>query len=185
MERRLCCQYSPQQAFVNEIIKIQQSLRSSFPYIAITPQEGLHITLFDFLAPLVTYQRPTLELFEERKNEYLTCLEGLFIQQKPITVQFTKLVYSPNAVYLQGIDDGSFQRLRDNMLSKIKLEDGTKQPPKIIHCTIGRFSTALLPEPRFEKIVDIAAVVSNFRLIRELETPMRRYEIIREYNLLQ
>lgn len=153
----------------------------------LTPPGTLHITLMDWIAPLVDYGEDKETLFQKHFGEYDEILTALTAHQKPITVHLDTVKATPGAIILTGEDDGSFQRIRDGFLSKVVLLPGTKQPPTIIHSSLARYTV----EQDIDPIADFVAgsslsfdhTVTHFRLVQELIAPQLEYNLIKEYPL--
>lgn len=157
------------------------------PGVWFAPKETLHITLMDWLAPLVDYGEDKDQLFRKIKQDYdkvlMECLEGI----GDIEITFDELRVSPSAIFMVGHDVGQFKTIRDNFMSKVELLPVTKVPPSIIHFSIARFSReldfAFVEDWVKKEKLTIKQVVSNFRLVRENEVPMIGYEAIKSYQL--
>lgn len=151
------------------------------------PTETLHVTLMDWLAPLVKYEIPTAELFAKYYPQYHKALEEILKNQKPISIRFNEIKVSPKAIFIQGEDDGTYEKIRNNFLRQITLLPETKQPPRIIHSTIACFTDEINLESLNKFIsslsVDFVETINNFRLVNETETPMQKYNILKEYHL--
>jgi hypothetical protein len=171
-----------------QIDDIQTRLNERFPgAIWIAPRDSLHITLMDWLAPLVDYGEDKDELFHSIENRYIEVLAEALEGQRPIQVTFDTIEVYPAAIIAKGHDDGSYQRIRESFLEKVELLPGTKQPPKIIHATICKFL----------KKIDVSEVedfvrqeplrfqeeVSDFRLARESQIFMLTHEVLRRFTL--
>lgn len=152
-----------------------------------TPPETLHITLMDWLAPLVEYPEDKDLLFERLFASYDAAFTEVLKVHRPIRVRFDMLKVTPNAIILIGHDMGEFQSIREGFLRKIELLPKTKQPPAIIHTTIARFRKEQDLQPIIEFVnglgVSFEHVVTHFRLVREVIVPQLEYEFIKEYPL--
>ncbi|HJQ08208.1 MAG TPA: hypothetical protein VJ836_01860 [Candidatus Saccharimonadales bacterium] len=154
----------------------------------LTPSGTLHITLMDWIAPLVDYGEAKDKLFKKYFAEYDEALTDLTAHEKPITVHFDMVKATPGAIILTGEDDGSFQRIRDGFLGKAALLPGTKQPPTIIHSSLARYTAEqdLGPIAEFvanNNIVSFDHTVTHFRLVQEHIAPQLNYTLIKEYSL--
>lgn len=152
------------------------------------PGSSLHITLMDWVAPLVRYERDWDTLFKEIFPLYDKMLSELTNKTYAYNVTFDTIKVSPAAIFVQGHDDGQFQSLRDGFTNEIDLIPGTKQPPKIVHCTIARFD-AEVNVSEIREFVESMSVrfeqpISGFRLIHEVEMPMLSYDVLKTYPLL-
>ena len=179
---------APDEAGRQKIVEVQQRVSQNFgDTVWSAPAEALHITLMDWIAPLVDYGQDKDELFEELFAHYDTALEQVLEGQAPIEVYFDTLKVTPDAIILIGRDDGSFQRIRSQFLERIELREGTKRPPQIIHSTIMRFQK----EQPLQPIIDFVAQeqlsfrlsVRTVRLVKEGVLPQLEYEVVKEYVL--
>lgn len=153
----------------------------------LTPPETLHITLLDWLAPLVDYKADKGQLFEELFSSYDKALAQILNNIGGIEVAFNKLQASPGAIFIQGSDDGQFNAIRNEFTSRINLLPGTKQPPSIIHFTAARFIKEIELEPLRKLLatqpVYFKQTINQFRLVRETKIPMLEYEVVKQYKL--
>lgn len=171
-----------------KIVAFQQELRNKFNEgIWAVPSASLHITLMDWLAPLVDYTKDKDELFEELLPEYEKVLENILKNTRSFKISFSEVEVGEGAIFMKGQDQGQVDTIRNQFIEKIALLPGTKQPPKIIHFTLARFTKELPLEPIGEFVKDYSLLleqeVDSFRLVRESVTPMLQFEIIKEYFL--
>jgi 2'-5' RNA ligase len=167
---------------------LQSRLKDLFgETIWIVPVESLHITLMDWIAPLVDYGQDKDEIFQEIFAEYESTLEGILKEISEIPVTFSDIHVSSGGVYLTGTDQGQFATIRDRFLEHVDLIAGTKQPPSIIHVTIARFMKAVDLKPIQDTIAQesmtFSQPISSFVLVRETKIPMLEREIIKTYTL--
>jgi 2'-5' RNA ligase len=178
----------PSSANGQKVAELQAKLAAQFgDGLWLTPPTTLHITLMDWIAPLVEYGTDKETLFNNVFPEYDEVLSEILQEQPPITVHFDTLKVTPGAIILIGHDDGSFKRIRDNFLKRINLIADTKKPPTIIHSTIARYKTEQDLRPLVDFVADQELVfdcaVSLFRLVQERVTPMLEYNLLKEYHL--
>jgi hypothetical protein len=173
-----------------EIEKLQNKFATEFPDIIwSTPPETLHVTLMDWLAPLVDYTADKDVLFDDLFPVYDEALSRILKEGAPIHLVFNRLIVSPSAIAIVADENSTkiINDIRQHFLSEIKLLPNTKQPPNIVHCTIARFTG----EVAVDDIGGIAEslaflfdeVVDCFQLIRETQVPMKKYSIIKRYPL--
>jgi hypothetical protein len=171
-----------------QIARLQQKLIRTFPdAFWAAPPESLHITLLDLLTPVTTYDDDPDILYKELKDDYTQALITALQDQTAITVSFDQVKLFPAALIVEGHDNGSFKRLRDNFIKQVTLLPGTKLPPTIIHSTIGKFlkslpldvvSAALSGEQLVFK-----EVIREFRLVRETRVFMLEHQILEQFPL--
>jgi len=181
-------EFSPANA--RQVHRLIQDIQAKFgDAVFCMPEASLHITLLDWVAPLVDYggQNKT-ELFERVRPSYDNVLAQVIAACGPITVQFDELHVAPTTIYMTGHDRGQFQRIRDEFLDKAELLPGTKLPPKIIHSSLARFIRPidLAPVQEFiaAKSINITQKVTNFRLVHSTREPMLEFEILKRYKVL-
>lgn len=152
------------------------------------PSQSLHITLLDWIAPLVDYGGQDKKvLFEKIKDKYDEALSGIIGDTQPITVSFTEIKVFPSTIIVLGHDDGQFQKIRDKFLEAVELLPGTKLPPNIIHSSIIRF-TGEIPIKDVEQFVaqctvNFTQIIDSFRLVHSTREPMLEFEVLKEYKL--
>lgn len=154
-----------------------------------TPVDALHITLLDWLAPLVEYGENKDLLFEKIQSEYSSVLSSILTTIEPIDVTFNQLLVSPSAIAVVGDEESTqrFNAIRQRFLAEINLLLETKQPPTIVHSTIIRFVGEIaLTDVR--KVADgltfsFVEQVDEFQLVRETRLPMLDYTAIESYPL--
>lgn len=167
---------------------LQQKFSDQFGEAIYIPEpETLHITLMDWLAPLVDYGRNKDELFGEIYAEYDKTLEESIAGINPITVTFNKIGVGREAIFLIGEDRGQYQAIRNRFLDKVILLPNTKKPPQIIHTTIARYLQPLdlAPIQDFGAAQSIAFqhITDMFRLLRTVDTEMEAKELLKVYGL--
>ncbi len=156
--------------------------------VFVMPKTSLHITLLDWVAPLVDYNgQDKEEIYKSIKMDYDAALSSIVSKIPPIEVHFTEVRVYPTTIILLGYDNGQFQQIRDKFTSTVELIPDTKQPPTIIHSSIARFKQAI-PVSEVEaflapKHIDIVQTVNNFRLVHTIKEPMLDFEVIKNYQL--
>lgn len=172
-----------------EIAFVQRELSSKIGSpIWNTPLPTLHITLLDWLAPLVDYGRDKTEIFQEIFVQYDRVIAESIKSIGPIAVKFNQLKAGPSAVWIEGTDSGQFQQIRKEFLDGVNLLPNTKLPPQIIHSTIARYKE----ETELSTVQEVVAglncsfvqEISAFRLIKETVDPMLEFETIKTYPLV-
>jgi hypothetical protein len=146
---------------------------------------ALHITLFDWVAPLIDFGQDKHRMFEQLQPAYDQALEAILAAEKPITVVFDQLKASPNTIYIEGRDDGTFKRIRDRFIEMVELPEGAKQPPAIVHSSLARFVKPIdLEEARTflaTKQISFTEEVRNFRLLHAVNEPPLHLEVLKNY----
>lgn len=171
-----------------KIVELQNKFIKRFGDVFWVPEpDWLHITLMDWIAPLVDYGKDKDEIFLETFDEYDTALSESLIGIAPINVRFGTIGVSPEAIFLRGRDNGQYQQIRQHFIENIELLPNTKRPPQIVHTTILRFTK----EVELRPIQDFAAkqtisfehITHSFRLQRARYSDVEEKEIIKVYQL--
>lgn len=168
---------------------LTQSLRDEFgDALYCMTRPSLHITLLDWIAPLVDYDgRDKAELFAQIQPSYDRAMTDIMAGVGPISVHFDTIRVAPSTIFAMGHDDGQFQHIRDEFVQKVDLLPGTKMPPQIIHSSLIRFTEAIELEPIAEYIkaqkIDFVQDVTSFRLVHTRQEPMLDFEVLKRYEL--
>jgi hypothetical protein len=167
---------------------LQEKLENTFGDIIWSlPAKSLHITLMDWVAPLVDYDQDKDRLFREIFDKYDQTFRETTQGVHLIRVTFSEVHVSSGGIYITGTDEGQFDYIRNNFLEKIELLPGTKRPPSIIHTTIARFTSATNLKPIQEfiggELIQFEQLIDEFVLVRETKIPMLKHEIIETYPL--
>jgi len=170
------------------IADVQIKLDKRLPGVLwLAPLESLHITLFDWIAPLIDYGKSKEELFQLIHADYDQAMIDTLKKYDPIKIKFNELEVSQNAVILKGQDSGEYEKIRNQLLERMDLLPGTKLPPKIIHTSIARYKNSVpideITSATKDIPVDINHLTSNFRLVKETLDPMLRFEVLKRYAL--
>lgn len=150
------------------------------------PNNALHITLCEIIQPK-EYTSDKQLLYEQHADEYINTTAKILAEFKPIRVTFDTIEVSPQAIIVRGTDDGSFQNIRKELVDRLPLPGETKMPPDIIHSSIARFRKEI-PLSDVEKVtkrysIQVNEEVKEFRLIKNLVTPLLKYETVHAYSL--
>jgi hypothetical protein len=150
------------------------------------PLSRLHVTLLDWIAPLVDYNGENKDtLFNNLRTSYDAAMAQAIGERLPITVRFSEICVSPSTIYIRGYDDGTFDRIRHDFVSQVELLPGTKRPPSIIHSSLARFTGEVelnaVEEFLNEKTINFDEKVSEFRLIKSEREPMSDYKVLKSY----
>lgn len=152
------------------------------------PKASLHITLLDWIAPLVDYDGGDKDkLFTKIQRSYDRAISEVLSSVAPITVHFGVVKASPTTIYVVGHDHGEFQKIREQFLEKVELLPGTKPPPQIVHTSLARFIEPIelgkVNTLLASKKLDITQTVTSFRLIHAIREPNLEFEILKRYKL--
>lgn len=172
-----------------QIKMIQQSAQEVFAGdLWITPAGSLHITLLDWLAPLVDYHEDKDMLFGNIRTSCDKALDDILNDVAKQSVVFNRLLVSPSAIAIVADNAAPhFNKIRQAFLSHVNLPPNTKQPPTIVHATIARF-TGDFDAKKAEHFmqqnnISISETINNFRLVRETKLPMLDYAVLKTYPL--
>lgn len=153
----------------------------------LTPIDSLHITLLDWIAPLVDYGTDKTKLFQEHFDTYDTALKNALRATGPISLRFDTIKATPGAIIVTASDTTHFASIRQHVLEEVSLIEGTKQPPQITHSTIARYTRAIPLEQvtrlTEEHRVNFTCDIDHFRLIHEKVAPQLEYELLKEYSV--
>lgn len=172
-----------------EIEKLQHAFQEHFgENIWAAPPETLHITLLDWLAPLVSYEKDKDALFNELLETYEQALKSALADTSVQNIVFNRLIISPGAITITADTAAdAFNHVRNDFLARAELLPGTKMPPNIVHSTILRFvgEIAMSDVENFANTqqFEIYNTIETFRLVRETRLPMLEYSVIKEYSL--
>lgn len=153
-----------------------------------TGRDSLHITLLDWIAPLVDYgSQDKAKLFNQIYDQYDATIEAITANMHKFEVTFDTIQVSPSTVYISGHDNGEFAQIRNRFLETTELLPDTKLPPTIIHSSLARFTD----EIDFSKVesfvsklsIDFKQTINNFRLVHSHREPMLEFEVIKNYSL--
>lgn len=152
--------------------------------------ESLHITLLDWIAPLVEYDEPDkAKLFDQVKSEYDQAMTTALSTVQPFTVTFNQIHISPTTIYITAEDSGQFQEIRQTFLDNASLLPGTKLPPTIIHSSLARFTKPIkldiVKDFLAGKTLDVTQTVDSFRLVHTAREPMLEYTVLKTYTIGQ
>ncbi|MEK7649990.1 MAG: hypothetical protein AAB367_03495 [Patescibacteria group bacterium] len=152
-----------------------------------TPPQTFHITLLDWIAPLVDYGREKEQVFQEIFLSYDKALQDILAKEKPFTIDFSEIRVSEGAIILFGHDNGTFQRMRKAFTDVITLIPGTKPPAQIVHSTVCRYQKEVDLSPIQEFVakqqIQIIQPINEFRLIHETTVPMLEFEVVKIYKV--
>ena len=170
------------------IKSMQQQLRVMAPgAVWLTPPNALHITVMDWLAPLVNYGSDTDELFTKLRTSYSQAMRRVLADIEPFEVHFDTVKVFPDAIIIVGHDNGQLQAIRQRFTGEGLLLPGTKPAPVIIHSTIARFTgaTALAPFKEWGNtvLVDCKEPITVIRVAREYTLPMLEFEVVEQYHV--
>lgn len=151
--------------------------------------KGLHITLLDWVAPLLDYGGvDKRKLYEELRPEYDKAFRRITGEMKPFDVHFMEVRVTPGAVILVGEDPSQFNGLRSRFQQVVPLPEGGKEPPNIAHSSLIRFvppAIDLAPVEAYAAShpIDVTQRISAFRLVETHVEPMQDFEVLDTYTL--
>ncbi len=152
------------------------------------PRSALHITLLDWITPLVDYDGQDKDaLFAEVRSSYDKAISDILASTHPIKVCFDEIKVSPSTIYIVGHDNGEFQKIRNQFVNRVKLLPNTKLPPTIIHSSLARFTKPIELSSANAFVanqqLDIVQKITNFRLIHTTREPNLEFETLKRYEL--
>lgn len=148
------------------------------------PAKALHITLCEIIEPRPYFESKAKLL--KKFPHYEAVLEEV-LTMPPIPVHFDTIEVSPQAIIIRGRDDGTFNRIREELVEKLPLPNETKSPPDIIHSSIARYTK----EVNIEEVkaitdsfrVDFVETVNEFQLLHKTAPHLLNYQIAHRYAL--
>ncbi|MBP6084780.1 hypothetical protein KA517_00900 [Candidatus Gracilibacteria bacterium] len=172
-----------------EINIIQEKLKTNLgDALWMTPTETLHISIVNTLdLPLLTETEN-----ESIKKVYDQVLRTIVTNTKPAIIKFSKIVASPEAIFIQADNNETIKQMRDQFLIGIKDRLPTElvlpRTPNIIHVTIARYTKALDLETT-KKVSDTLEInfteeITALRLVKVQPLPSVASDVIRAYPLL-
>ncbi len=169
---------------------MQNAFQRAFGDAVYCPGQGqLHITLLDWLAPFVDFGSDKDTLFEELKAEYSGELKKVLAGYSPFDIEMSKVEMFDTCVIIKGSDDGTFQAVRDEFTSRVKMLPSNKKPPTIIHSTLIGFRSPIDMDIAKELIeqhpIDVREQVQQFRLTRETRPRLQKYQVVEVFPLLR
>lgn len=188
-----CIGYVVNTEFTDEnkktLVSLMDDIRAEFgEAVFCMPEKSLHITLLDWIAPLVDYGGQNKDgLFDSIRPEFDKTLSEIISGIRPITVRFDQIRVSPSTIIITGSDNGEFRDIRDNFINSVELLPGTKLPPEIIHSSLARFTKAIdlnaVNSYIASKDIYITQQVTGFRLVRTTKEPLMEFEELKRYYL--
>lgn len=168
-----------------QVIQLQQKLARIFPSAFwFMPASALHITLCEILqAKPYTQNKDTI--FERDKEKYQLAIESALANIGTITVHFTKIEASPEAIIVEGYDKGQFAAIRNKLLKTLPFPPTTTRPPRIIHSTIARYTRTMDLSPVQQAVercsVDFTMNIAQFQLMNQIWPHLLRYQLVQRY----
>ncbi len=154
------------------------------------PPASLHTTLYELM------QRGSFggidkdALFEHNKAVWQQDLAEIFSTTLPVSLAFTEICVSPDAITLRCKNSDDFNEIRSRIGRRLALPSFTKAPPDITHCTVARFLTSVdmqLVEhamAAFGLLPRINVAVQDVQLIKTSIQPVLEYEVLQRFSLL-
>lgn len=173
-------------AILGQLIKeIQATFQDA---VFCMPKTALHITLLDWIAPLVNYSGQDKDkLFDQIQLNYDKAMMEILASIRPIKIYLDELKVSPSTIFITGRDSGEFQKIREQFIEKVELLPETKLPPQIIHSSLARFTKPIdlgsVESFLANKTLNITQTVTDFRLVRSVKEPMLKFEVLKHYEL--
>lgn len=174
---------------IQSVVECMQEIKTTFDgAVFCTPKASLHVTLLDWIAPLVTYGGLDKDkFFGEVQPSYDKAITEILSSVAPIDVHFDEIKTSPSTIYIVGHDNGEFQKIREQFMERVELLPGTKLPPTIIHSSLARFTKPIelsaVNSFLASKTLHITQTVTDFRLTRATREPMLEFETLKRYRL--
>lgn len=170
------------------LAKMQNEMKEKFgDAIWCVPEEMLHVTLMDWIAPFGNYEKDKNEIFAEIYASFDSATKEVLAKYDKINLGFREFQITSNAIVAIFEDDGSFQKIREAIMSKVSWVKGSKNPPNIIHSTLLRFVQEIPLEEVKKNVarseISFDEVISEFQLGKGIKTGIMKCEIIKKYPL--
>lgn len=177
----------PSNSLKEHITKLLLELRSDIgPGLYAMPKEALHITLCEIFQAK-DYSQDKQHLFDMSRKAFEDIPADILKHFSPIKIIFNKIEASPYAIIIRGEDDGSFKKIRKQLLKRLPIPLETKAPPDIIHISIARFTERLdlttVGKLAGRHSINQEEIIQDFRLIHTTVFPFNQYSTIRKYPL--
>lgn len=171
-----------------EIVDLQRKIIKNFPSaVWPVPDESLHITLMDWLAPFTDYSGNPDNLYLKIKDEYTIALKSVLQNKNKLSIHFDEIRVSSTTIYIQASLDRELNQIRSDFLEKVALLPGTKPPANITHISIARFAGEYDLKPITDYLsrlsIEYKELISEWRLVRETKLPMLEYKVIEKFQL--
>lgn len=161
---------------VEQVTIIQKRLVQMFgDAIWLQQPPALHITLMEIICDTEYKNLSRHEYFTQWYENYNQAAKEVLAGFSPFDVTFTELLVSQRAIIVKAADTRQLNTIRERLLSKITLPEGTKVPPDITHCSLARFTKPI----DLEHAVKLASAISvnltehiqEFALVKDLGPP--------------
>jgi hypothetical protein len=151
------------------------------------PPTALHVTVQELDPGRDAPDTNRRQAFESNRLKFVNIIGDALRNLEPFEIRFTTVRVSRDAIFLEGTDDGTLADIRSQLVAR--LHDEVKAPPRIVHCTIARFS-APLPIESVERLVaghtiDLVESVEEVAVIRNRVAPVLEYDVVASFALNQ
>lgn len=132
------------EALTQTIHRIQDKFIAEFGDDVFCPRDAeLHMTLFNWIDPFITYPRDKAEVFDEIYSRCASAMKEVLRPYTSIKVEWNKLEYRDMCVVLEGFDQGECNAIREDFLGRKVLPVENHGPPRDVHVTFVTFRKAL------------------------------------------
>jgi hypothetical protein len=178
----------PSPETVAVIGSIQRQLKGLFgDAIWLMQPRSLHITVMEIICNTDYKGQVRRHLFEQWYKQYHTVVAEVLASCQPLKLHFSELVVSPGAIIVKTQSSEQLNAVRNALLARIALPDGTKVPPDITHCSIARYSQSIdldKAQRAAQHIsVDADEMVDQFKLMNNLVPPDFNPNCLETYSL--
>jgi hypothetical protein len=127
------------------------------------------------------------QYFLDWHKKYNQITKNIIANYASFCTNFNQLLVSPDAIILKSSNPTPFNNLRNSLLSKVNLPEGTKMPPKIAHTTIARFNKVIDLNTTINQTrsveVNYTECIKKFTLLKDLKPPDFNPKVIETYYL--
>jgi hypothetical protein len=156
-------------------------IRRVDPHAWIVPPSARHITLLDWLSPMVAYDDAKPTLLRRLYPRYDGALAQACALTPPFTLAFDTLEVGNGVAFVTCREGGGMHRMRSAFVRETTLLGATKRPPGIVHATLARnVDPAIKVRYPIRRLVQR---VSSFRLVHETVWPMIEFRTLKVYDL--
>ncbi|PIV90691.1 hypothetical protein COW46_00920 [Candidatus Gracilibacteria bacterium CG17_big_fil_post_rev_8_21_14_2_50_48_13] len=176
------------QGFHDAVAEIRNAFHKEFGDAVYLPGQGaMHITVYDFMTTLESYDRDVDEYYRSMSEELDSAISHSIESIQPFTLSFNVLELFQPCIIAKAKYSSELAIIRNKFLDVMELFPQTKRPPNIVHSTIIAFREKV----PFEQVHDLFSgytlsweeSVQSLRLMRETKIRGQAQELVCEYTL--
>ena len=136
---------------------------------------ALHITLMEIIGNTEYHGMTRQQHFQQWYEMYAQITKEVLADVAPFAITFDQLLVSKRAIIIMAAESRPFNDIREALLAKIRLPEGTKLPPDITHATLARFNRAIDLDDAVQLAtgiqVNFTEHIEVFSLVKDLGPP--------------